>query len=116
MKSNMMRYKGYRASISYDSEDRIFVGEVFGIKDFLNFHGRSIEELENAFHDCIENYLSICKEIGKNPEKEFSGTFNIRIAPVLHEKAAEYAASNSITLNQVVSMAIESYLRKQLKA
>lgn len=116
MKSDMMRYKDYRAIISYDEEDRIFFGEVFGISDSLNFHGRSIDELEKAFHDSVENYLELCKKIGKNPQKEYSGTFNVRITPYLHEKAAEYAANNGITLNQVVSRAMEVFLKKQVKA
>ena len=116
MKSDMMRYKDYRALISYDERDRIFVGEVFGISDSLNFHGRSIDELEEAFHDSVENYLELCRKIGKNPQKEYSGTFNVRTSPALHEKAAEYAADNGITLNQVVSRAMEVFLKKQAKA
>ena len=116
MKSDMMRYKDYRAIISYDEEDRIFVGEVFGISDSLNFHGRSIDELEEAFHDSVENYLELCRKIGKNPQKEYSGTFNVRTTPDLHERAAEYAANNGITLNQVVSRAMEFFLKKQVKA
>ncbi len=116
MKSDMMKYKGYKATISFDEEDKIFVGEVFGIADSLNFHGRSIDELEEAFHDSIENYLEICEKIGKNPQKEFSGTFNVRTTPALHEQAAEYAADNGITLNQTISRALESFLGKQVKA
>lgn len=109
MKSDMMNYKGYKASIAYDKDDKIFVGEVFGISDSLNFHGASIDELEKAFHDCIENYLSICKQVGKEPQKEFSGSFNVRTTPLLHERAAEYAAENGYSLNHVVSMAMESF-------
>lgn len=115
MKSDMMKYKGYRATISYDEEDKIFVGEVFGISDSLNFHGKSVVELENSFHDSIDNYLEICEKIGKKPQKEFSGTFNVRTTPMLHERAAEYAADNGITLNQVISKAIEFFLNKQGK-
>ncbi len=110
MKSDMMKYNGYRASISYDEDDKIFVGEVFGVSDSLNFHGRSIEELEQAFHDCIDNYLSICAQIGKDPQKEFSGTFNVRTSPELHREASEYAALHNISLNQVVSKAIDFFL------
>ena len=116
MKSDMMKYKGYRAIISYDEKDRIFVGEVFGISDSLNFHGRSIDELEESFHDSIDNYLDICKKIGKEPQKEYSGTFNVRTTPELHEKAAEYAAENNITLNQAISKALDSFFNKQVKA
>jgi predicted HicB family RNase H-like nuclease len=112
MKSDMMMYKGYKASIAYDEDDNLFVGEVFGVSDSLNFHGESISELETAFHDCIENYLSICKQIGKNPQKEFSGSFNVRTTPQIHRQASEYAVENGYSLNQVVSMAMESYLKK----
>ena len=31
----MMEYKGYHASIEFDSDDNIFVGEVFGIAHIL---------------------------------------------------------------------------------
>ncbi len=110
LKSDMMTYKGYKAAIFYDNNDKIFVGEVFGITDSLNFHGRSIDELENSFRDCIENYLDYCKQIGKEPQKEFSGNFNVRISPVVHEHASEYAVENGISLNQVVSLAIEKFL------
>jgi predicted HicB family RNase H-like nuclease len=110
-----MKYKGYKASIAYDEEDKIFVGEVIGVSDSLNFHGYSIDELESSFHDCIENYLEICKKIGKNPQKEYSGSFNVRTSPAIHALATEYAAENGYSLNQVVSMAMESFLGKQCK-
>lgn len=111
MKSDMMTYKGYRASISYDKEDNIFVGEVFGVSDFLSFHGESVSQLETAFCDCIENYLEICKKINKEPQKAFSGSFNVRTSPKVHEKAAKYAVENGCSLNQVVSMAVEEFLK-----
>ena len=110
MKSDMMKYKGYRAAVGYDSRDNIFVGQVFGIKDSLNFHGSSIEELENSFHDSIDNYLEACEKYGKEPEKEFSGTFNVRTTPYIHERASIYAAENGCTLNQVVTKAMEMFL------
>ena len=43
MKINFsINYKGYTADVSYEPEDKIYVGEVRGISDSLNFHGRSI--------------------------------------------------------------------------
>ena len=114
MKSDMMKYKGYRAVISYDSEDNIFWGQVFGIKDSLGFHGTSINELEESFHNSIDNYLEACEKFGKTPEKEYSGTFNVRTSPAIHEKASIYAAEHGVTLNQVVTMAMEKFLGKGL--
>jgi len=86
--SSMMEYRGYHATIEYDAEDKIFVGKVFGITDSLNFHGATVEELEGMFHQSIENYLSICSQCGKEPDREFKGTFNVRISPELHRKIA----------------------------
>ena len=108
--SSMLEYKGYRASIEYDSEDKIFIGEVFGISDSLNFHGKSVEELEMMFAQCIENYFDYCKQIGKSPEKEFRGTFNVRIPPELHRRAALAAAEQKITLNQYIIRALSALL------
>ena len=105
--SSMMEYNGYHATIAYEAEDNLFIGEVFGIADSLSFHGTSIEELEAMFHQSIDNYLEMCKSIGKEPDKEFKGTFNVRLSPELHRKAAIEAAKNNITLNQFVTNAIE---------
>lgn len=104
--NSMLEYKGYHASVEYDAEDNIFVGEVFGIADSLNFHGTSVTELKEMFEQCIDNYLDLCKKIGKSPDKEFKGTFNVRIPPEMHKKAALVAAKQKITLNQYVMKAI----------
>lgn len=70
MKINFsINYKGYTADVSYEPEDKIYVGEVRGISDSLNFHGRSILEINTMFHQSIENYLDLCKQIGKDPER-----------------------------------------------
>lgn len=111
--SSMLEYNGYHAAIEYDAEDNIFVGEVFGITDSLNFHGTSVEELNVMFHQCIDNYLDLCKKNGKNPDKEFKGSFNVRITPEMHKKAALAAAEQKITLNQYVMKAIEQSLEEK---
>lgn len=105
--SSMMGYRGYHATVEYDAEDKIFVGKVFGITDSLNFHGTTVGELEEMFHQSIENYLLICEQCGKEPDKEFKGTFNVRISPELHRKIALEAAKQRITLNQYIMGALE---------
>ena len=57
MESELTNYKNYKASIMYSEEDELFVGEVIGVSDSLYFHGRSVEELEESFHNCIDNYM-----------------------------------------------------------
>ena len=113
--NSMLEYKGYHASIEYDAEDNIFVGEVFGITDSLNFHGTSVTELKEMFEQSIENYLELCEKIGKNPDKEFKGTFNVRIPPELYKKAALAAAKQKITLNQYVIKALHQSFEEKDK-
>ncbi len=73
-------------------------------------HGSSVDELTQSMHDCIENYLDRCAQIGKQPEREFKGSFNVRVKPEQHRKIALYAANAGITINQFVSRAIEDEL------
>lgn len=108
--NSMLEYKGYHASVKYDADDNILVGEVFGITDSLNSHGTSIKELEKMFHNSIDNYLELCEKIGKIPEKEFKGSFNIRISPEVHKQIALVAAQKDISLNQYVANVIEESL------
>ena len=110
--NSIIEYNGYRAVISYDQEDDMFVGEVLGIKDSLNFHGNTTQELKDSFHQSIDNYLDLCKEIGKSPKKEFSGTFNIRIPQELHRQLSEEADSNHITLNQQIKLILQNRYSK----
>jgi len=103
----MMRYKGYIGHVEYNDEAKIFHGEVVGLKDVITFQGKSVEELEIAFHDSIEDYLAWCNERGEKPEKTFSGTFNLRIPPELHAKLSIQAKFLGLSLN--------SYITEKLK-
>lgn len=113
MTNSMLEYKGYHATVEFDADDNLFVGEVFGIADSLNFHGESVEELKKMFHQSIDNYLDLCKKIGKEPDKEFKGSFNVRITRELHKQAALEAARQKITLNQYVLNAIYKSIHQQ---
>ena len=110
MISSLMEWKGYHAKIEFDQEDQIFVGHIVGINDSINFHGKSVQELTENFQNAISNYVEYCTRIGKEPEREFKGSFNVRIKPEQHRKVALQAANEGITINQFVSRAIEDEL------
>jgi predicted HicB family RNase H-like nuclease len=105
-----MKYKGYEAVIEFDEEDRLFVGKVINTRDIIVFDGLSVTELEQSFQAVINEYLADCGEIGKEPNKPFSGKFNLRISPDLHMKAATQAALKGISLNSFVESAIEKVI------
>ena len=81
---NLLEYKGYHAKIEFDSEDLVLRGKIEGIKDLVNFESTDISTVEEEFHAAVDDYLEFCKEVGKEPDKEYRGTFNIRISPDLH--------------------------------
>lgn len=110
MSNNVMKYKEYIATISYDADDRIFIGEVIGTTDSLNFHGSNPDELEESFKNCVDNYLDYCAQIGKSPQKTYTGNFNVRVTPELHASASEFAARNNMSLNQVVLQALQMFV------
>ena len=107
---NLLEYKGYHAKIEFDSEDLVLRGKIEGIKDLVNFESADISTVEEEFHAAVDDYLEFCKEVGKEPDKEYRGTFNIRISPDLHKKLAIVAMQNGDTLNATVEKAIVNYV------
>lgn len=59
-----MNYKGYIGQVEYDDENRIFSGSVINTRDVITFQGESVQELENAFHESVDDYLAWCREDG----------------------------------------------------
>ena len=97
---NVMAYRGYAARVELDAQDRIFVGHLAGIRDVVGFHGTSVDELETAFHEAVDDYVAACEKLGRPPEKPFSGRVMFRIDPEVHARAALAAQLAGMSLNQ----------------
>lgn len=80
----MMEYKGYLAHTEFDNEADIFHGEVINIRDVITFHGKSVNELHQAFKDSVEDYLAFCAARGEEPERPFAGQLTVRLSPEQH--------------------------------
>lgn len=85
----------------------MFFGRVINTKDVISFDGTTVEELQHSFEAVIEEYLADCKKEGKEPDKAFSGQFNLRISPELHRKISIEAKKQNISLNSSVEQALE---------
>ena len=105
--NDILEYKGYYASVHFSSENEVFYGKIMGIDDLVNFEGASVKELKKAFHEAVDDYLETCEELGKEPNKTYKGTFNVRISTDLHKAAAVYASTQNISLNDFVKTAID---------
>lgn len=104
------KYKGFEGSMEFSQEDECLVGEVLFMRSKIIYIGETYAELKAAFHEAVDAYLQHCEEKGINPEKPFSGTFNVRVGPHLHEMAIKTAYHNKISLNEVVVRSLESFL------
>ena len=98
--SNRLAYKGYHAMVSFDAEDRILVGRIVGINDVIGFHADSLADIEAAFHEAVDDYLETCARIGKEPEREYSGRFLVRLDPATHARVATAAELLGRSINQ----------------
>ncbi len=106
----MMKYKGYTGHVEYDDEAKIFHGEVLGIKDVVTFQGTSVDEIEQAFKDSVDDYLAFCAERGEEPDRPFSGKFNLRIPPKLHAKLSIEAHLHGESLNNYITKVLQRFV------
>lgn len=110
---NKMVYKGYSAKVEFDPEENELVGQIEGIKDLVVFSSKNCDEIEKIFHESVDGYLESCKMAGKDPDKSFTGSFNVRIDPLDHRLLDELAKKEDTTLNNEVCLAIRSYLENK---
>jgi predicted HicB family RNase H-like nuclease len=98
----MLNYKGYTGHVEFDDEAGLFHGEVLDLKDVVTFQGTSVEELQRAFRESIDDYLEYCKERGEQPDRPFSGRLMVRLSPELHRDVYE-AQREGKSLNQWIA-------------
>jgi predicted HicB family RNase H-like nuclease len=110
--NDILQYKTYYATVHFSAEDEVFFGEIIGINDLVSFEGTTVKELKKAFHEAVDDYIATCKELGKDPEKTYKGSFNVRIPTELHRQAAIYASVKKISLNDLVRQAIDIIVNK----
>lgn len=107
---NTLEYKGYHTNVQYSVEDQVLYGKIEGIVDLVTFESETASDIEREFHNAVDDYLAFCEEVGKDPEKSYTGTFNVRVRPALHKQAVTYAIVNGMSLNGVVELAINEFL------
>ena len=111
--SNTMEYNGYVGSVEFSEKDGVFFGKVMGICALISYEGTTAQELVEDFHGAVDDYLALCESKGKEPEKAYKGSFNVRISPELHKRAVISAAAQDISLNSLVERSLESYVATQ---
>lgn len=107
----VLKYKNFIGSVEYSETDKILFGKVQGIRGLISYEGQNVDDLEQDFQDGIENYLEVCKDKGIEPQKSYTGAFNVRIPSDMHGQAVLKAQELGINLNTFVKSAIEDKLQ-----
>ena len=112
----MMNYKGYTADIRYDERDRVFWGHLLGTYDDVYFEGTSVEELETAFHEAVEDYLTHCEETGRKPTESMSGQspseISVCVTKALQHRTVVAAQKKGVSLDAFVEDALNRALQE----
>ena len=103
---NVMTVDGYNAKIEYDPEIDMFRGEILGLTGGADFYGKAPRELRAEFKKSLTVFLEVCKEKGIDPRRNYSGKFNLRIPPELHEKLAIAAQAEGKSINTLAQEAL----------
>ena len=113
MKNNSLKYKGYFGTIDFSLSDNTLFGKIMGIDDLVTYEAETLANLKTSFIEAVDDYLDTCKEIGKKPNKNFSGVFNVRTSNVLHKELSFLATSRKMKLNEVVNIAFDYLVKNE---
>lgn len=110
--NEFLKYKDYCGSINVDMEAGLLHGKLLFIQDIVTYEGGDPAELESAFRCAVDDYIHTCDELDREPQKPFSGTFNVRVGQKLHKKAAQRAVIDDRfqSLNDLVKYAIDQLI------
>lgn len=110
----MFTYKGYTGHVEIDADEGILCGRVLDIDDVVTFKAKTVEEARQEFQNSVDDYLEFCQELGKLPDKPFSGRLPFRTTPERHRKIfiAATKADKSINawMDEVLAKEVEHAL------
>ena len=110
---SVFKYKGYQGSIEVSPEDKCLYGKIRFIEDLVLYEGQTVVELEKAFQESLDNYLETCRNLGKDPEKPFKGSFNVRLSPALHKEVSVKAGEEGKSLNEFIVEAVQMFVEQK---
>ncbi|KTG23642.1 hypothetical protein AUR68_06315 [Idiomarina sp. H105] len=108
---SLLEYRGYHGTAEASLEDDCMAGTVLHVQDKIVYFGDTVAELRASFEKAVDDYLEFCEEVGKKPEKPFSGTLNVRLGKELHRNVAIKARAKGVSINEYVVRACSDYVK-----
>jgi len=110
----MMEVNGFRATVDYDPHIEMVRGEFVGLNGCADFYSDSVKGLKREAERSLKEFVAICEARGLPVKKDYSGRFNVRVDPQLHEEVMLVARAAGISLNKLVKMALEHELKESV--
>lgn len=107
---DILKYKEYEGSAELDMQRGMCRGKILFIDDLVTYEADSPRGLRQEFEAAVDDYVSTCEALGKEPQRPFRGLFNVRVPPELHRAAALRATSDAVSLNDVIVRALDCFL------
>ncbi|WP_323142760.1 type II toxin-antitoxin system HicB family antitoxin [Massilia phyllosphaerae] len=107
---DILKYKSYEGTTEIDLARGVCRGKILLIDDLVTYECESPRELQKQFEEAVDDYIETCKELGRPAQVPLKGQFNVRVSPDIHKQLVLRAASDEVSLNEVVSRACEAYV------
>lgn len=108
-----LEYNGYIGTAEISTEDGVFHGKLAHIRDLVTYESKTADGLVKAFRSAVDDYLADCEADGRAPDKPYKGQFQVRARPELHRALARIALERGMSLNEVVTGALEAVVRRE---
>ena len=112
----MFTYKGYSAKVEVDDEAGIIFGTVLDINDAITFQAKTVEQARQEFQNSVDDYLEFCQELGREPERPFSGEVPYLTSPETHQKIFRAAKKAGKTMNVWMDEILSEMADRELEA
>lgn len=109
---DILKYNGYQGTAELDMTRGVCRGKILFITDVVTYESQNPVSLQMEFEAAVDDYLDTCKALGRTPQQPACGTFNVRIPPELHRAAQLRAATESVSLNEIVGRSIDCYVNQ----
>ena len=62
----------------------------------------------------LDDYFEFCRKKGRDPEKVFSGTLNLRMDRELHKKVNYLSEKTKKSINEIINEAIAEKIQREI--
>lgn len=61
-------FRGFRGSVEWSEEDRLWFGKILGVRDLILYDAPTRKALKTAFRRAVREYIDDLKKLGREVE------------------------------------------------